>query len=114
MSAIAAAESSEFRLIYCPYPTLETAQKIAEKSVTLNLAACTNIFPNMQSYYNWEGQLEASHEVLVLFKTNTEKSDELIKFLEKEHPYNVPCIITFEPKDINSAYSNWVNESLLK
>jgi periplasmic divalent cation tolerance protein len=43
--------------------------------VEQRLAACANIMPGMISHYRWEGKVERSEEVLVIFKTRSSLAD---------------------------------------
>ena len=45
----------------------ERAQQLAEALLERHLVACVSIHP-VQSFYRWEGALQASHEVQLLMK----------------------------------------------
>ena len=79
---------------------------MSRKAVENGLAACTNIFP-MTSVYEWEGGMECGDELAVLFKTVEERADELRSFIEREHSYDVPCIMEMRPSSVNEDFLKW-------
>lgn len=44
-------------------------RRLAKAALEAKLAACANIVPAIESHYWWEGELESSDEVLLIFKT---------------------------------------------
>ncbi len=99
-------------VVYSVFPDLETAQNISKEAVSNKLAACANIFPQIQSFYIWKEQVENSFETVVLFKTSPAKSEALQKWILQHHPYEIPCLMTFRPQDINDTYLNWLQDTL--
>ena len=97
---------SEFVFLYSTFPDTETARKTAVALVTAKLAACVNIHP-IESVYEWQGKLEAGHEVAVLIKTRRALSDEVIAAARALHPYAVPCFLTLPIEAGNEDYLAW-------
>jgi len=50
---------------------------------------------------------------VVIFKTIEQKVEELKKFVEENHPYELPAIITFGPSEVNLPYLEWAKGQLL-
>ncbi len=85
----------------------DTANKIASELVEKKLAACVSIFP-IESTYFWEGKIYKNEkEYMLLIKTIKEKASELISWLKKIHPYDVPEIITINAKAYE-GYTEWM------
>ena len=80
-------------LIYTTVGSHEAARLLARAAITQRHAACANIMPGTIAVYEWEGRLEESAEVGILFKTTAETGRALVDFLLVEHPYKVPAII---------------------
>lgn len=99
-------------LVYCPYPTKSQAEQAAKNAVSKKLAVCANIFQS-DSIYEWKGELVYDSERVVIFKTIEQKVEELKKFVEENHPYELPAIITFGPSDVNLPYLEWAKGQLL-
>ena len=47
-------------------------------------------------------------EIELNFKTSEKKLKKLILFLEKNHPYECPPIMSFPIKKVNNKYLDWV------
>ncbi len=64
----------------------------------------------IKSYYVWEWKIEKSEEKLLIFKTTASKKDQLISFIKKMHPYEVPEIIVLQPTEVDEQYLGWINQ----
>lgn len=99
---------SEHRMSLITAPA-EVAEQIANSLVQEDLAICVNIIDQLLSIYKWEGQVERAHESLLIAKTTTEKTEELIERVREIHPYEVPEVITFDIDDGNPDYLDWLS-----
>jgi periplasmic divalent cation tolerance protein len=96
------------KLIYTLVESLEDAQKIARILVEEKLVACVNIFPSVQSVYEWNGALTQSPETAMIIKVADPKYDATLKRLEALHPYETPAIITVQPHHVNAKFLDFV------
>ena len=78
--------------------------------IDAKLAACV-LVTEVKSFYNWEGKLNEDDEVLTILKTSTDKVEMLEKYIETNHDYDVPAIISFQA-NANQAYGNWLDDQL--
>lgn len=101
-------------IVYCVFPNVEIANELAKRAVLKGLVACANVLPQTQSYFKWEGKISEAQETPVLFKTSASKVSLFVSWLEETHPYDVPCILTFEPSNANLAFETWVNSVVLE
>ena len=90
------------------YPNIKQAKKVAKLVVKNKLAACVNISKNINSIFIWKSKMLDEKEIELNFKTTEKKVTKLILFLEKNHPYECPPIISFPIKKINKKYLDWV------
>ena len=97
-------------LVFSFFPKINQAKKIAKLAIKNKLAACVNINKNVNSLYIWKKRIFDENEIELGFKTNAKKVNKLISFLESNHPYECPCIISFPINKVNNKYSNWVNK----
>lgn len=70
--------------------------------------ACVNIIPQVKSMYWWDGKIESSTEQLLMAKTTDALLSELTAFVKKEHPYDVPEVISASLGEGNKDYYSWV------
>jgi periplasmic divalent cation tolerance protein len=104
---------SDIRLILCTFPGVDQAREIGRALVEAQFAACVNLIPGVESIYRWQGAVEASAEVLAVFKTTASAFPAFESRLLELHPYEVPEIITLRPEQVAETYARWVSESVL-
>ena len=98
------------RLVLVTHPNKEHAERITKGVIDAKLAVCV-LISDVKSFYNWEGQLNEDDEVVTILKTSTDKVEMLEKYIETNHDYDVPAIISIQAK-ANQAYGNWLNDQL--
>ena len=102
---------SDVLIAFCTFPDAEIASRIANEIVEQDLAACANILPGVRSIYRWEGKLESSDEVLVIFKLGATLYSKFETAIRSLHPYEVPEIVAFPLTRGLPAYLEWVKQS---
>ncbi len=100
--------SAAMALIYCPCADLEAAKQLGHALLDARLAGCINILPGMVSLYDWQGAREEATEVVMIAKTSSAKVVEAKTFIEREHAYDVPAVLTLPLHDVNAAYRAWL------
>ena len=88
------------------------AKKIGKVLLQERLAACVNIFDNMESLYWWKGRIQNQKETVLIAKTSKKLFPKLSKKVKAIHSYSVPCILQLEVKDGNKEYVGWLLNSL--
>lgn len=99
-------------LVWCPCPDIEVARAIAKQALCEKLIACANIFPAMESVFEWEGSTNHAAEVGVLFKTTADSLDVLISRLGELHPYDTPAILGWTCDIAHPAVLGWLRETV--
>ena len=103
--------AADFRLVLVTAPDLKTARALAKAALNVKLVACANLVPKIESHYWWQGKLESSAEVLILFKTTRAKLAALEQFIVAEHPYDTPEFVALSLAEGNSKYLDWLAAS---
>ena len=98
-------------IILTTWPDAESARAATRKLVEEKLAACGNLVPGIESIYRWQGNIETSSEVLVIFKTTTARYAQLEARIRELHSYEVPEILAVPVGAGLPAYLRWVVES---
>ena len=93
-------------------PDIRSARKLAKAALTARLAACANLIPKIESHYWWQGKLDSSTEVLIVFKTAASCLARLEKVILKNHPYDTPEFIVLSLQGGNRRYLAWLDESV--
>lgn len=102
------------KLVLVTCPDLPSAHTLAEGLVSKKLAACVNIFPNVISVYEWQGQLEQQAECQLVIKTSETNWPELRSYVEQHHPYDIPEILLIDVEQGSVSYLAWMAEQLKK
>ena len=103
----------KYTIVFVTVPNKKEAKKIADIILKEKLVACVNIINKLESIYWWQGKIEKSNELLLIMKTKTSLSKELIKKIKSIHTYEVPEIIFLPITAGNTDYLKWIDDSLL-
>lgn len=93
-------------------PDLKSARILSGTALKARLVACANLIPKIESHYWWQGKLESSAEVLIIFKTTKAKLKALEKLIVEKHPYDTPEFIVLPITAGNKRYFDWINASV--
>jgi periplasmic divalent cation tolerance protein len=100
--------TAQFRLVLATAPDLKTARRLARAALRDRLAACANLVPGLESHYWWQGKIESSREVLLLFKTRAHLLRKLERLLLAEHPYDTPEFVVLQLTAGAEKYFAWL------
>ncbi len=95
-------------IVLTTHPEREGAERLAEKLVQKKLAACVNIHGRMTSIYPWKGRIERGEEHQMVIKTSTRRYVELEAVIRREHPYELPEILTLPVTGGLIEYLDWI------
>ncbi|MDH4013066.1 MAG: divalent-cation tolerance protein CutA [Chromatiales bacterium] len=101
----------EFLLVLTTCPDPESARRLTTKAVEAKLAACVNQLPGVNSFYSWEGKLQQTVEIMLLFKTRRPAYEALEALLQVEHPYELPEIIAVPINHGSPGYLKWIEDN---
>ena len=87
------------------------AESMAQALVEQKLAACVQISAQGVSVYQWQGKVCSDKEYYLSIKTDEAHQDEVVAWLEANHPYDTPEIISFNVK-ASAEYQHWLEKSL--
>ena len=100
------------RIVLVTTPDMKVARKLAQIALKERLIACANLIPAVESRYWWQGKLEQSSEVLIVFKTTVKMQMALRECVLANHPYETAEFIT-QPIDFGSdAYLSWIRQNV--
>jgi periplasmic divalent cation tolerance protein len=94
-------------LILTTLPNADAAAALAQQAIDGRLAACVTELGAVRSHYRWKGAVEVAEEVQLLFKTSLAQSTELARFIEANHPYDTPELLSWQA-DASPAYGQWI------
>ncbi|MEX0616832.1 MAG: divalent-cation tolerance protein CutA [Candidatus Woykebacteria bacterium] len=98
-------------IIYTTFSDKKSAKLTTRKILEQKLASCVQIFP-IESAYWWKGKIEEAAETAVFIKTKKSLQKRVTDFISKNHPYEVPEIVSITPADVNKPYFDWIEDSV--
>ena len=104
----------KFFVVLVTAPNLRVARTLARGALRERLVACANLVPAIESHYWWQGKMESSTEVLILFKTAKRKLAPLEKFILAHHPYDTPEFVVVPITGGTKRYLSWLDASVGK
>ncbi|MBU4189951.1 MAG: divalent-cation tolerance protein CutA [Candidatus Thermoplasmatota archaeon] len=96
-----------YSFVYVTTKNMDEAKNIAEFLLKKKLIACANIF-QVKSVYRWKGKIEKENEYAMILKTRKNHVKTIIKEVRAKHSYDVPCIVSFDMKDGNKDFLEWI------
>ena len=96
------------KLIYCTTGSEEEARSIARQVIAERLAACANIWPAVQSIYQWDGEMQQAEESVLLLKTHADRVEALIERVRALHGYDCPCIVALPVEQGHAPFLEWI------
>jgi periplasmic divalent cation tolerance protein len=97
-------------IIYMTTADKKEARAIGRYLVQSKLAACVNIWDQMNSMYEWQGEFQDDQEAVMIAKTTEERVPSLIAAVRERHSYECPCIVALPIADGNPDFLQWIEE----
>ncbi|MBC8097291.1 MAG: divalent-cation tolerance protein CutA [Akkermansiaceae bacterium] len=101
--------AQSFKIVLVTVPDLKTARKLARLALQARLVACANLIPKIESHYWWQGKLERSSELLIVFKTTRPCLKSLETLILSNHPYDTPEFVVVPLAGGNRRYLEWLH-----
>ena len=90
----------------------EEAKKIAKILIQDKLAACVQL-KDIESLYNWAGNLCCERETLLSIKTKKELFSKVKSKILELHSYDAPEIIELDISNISEDYLKFIKENTI-
>jgi len=103
--------AAKFSIVLVTVPDLKIARLLTKAALEARLAACANLIPKIESHYWWQGRLESSAELLIIFKTPRTRLAALEKLILTLHPYDTPEFLALPVKAGVGKYLDWLAAS---
>jgi periplasmic divalent cation tolerance protein len=91
---------------------MSEAKAISKLLLKEKLIACANILPKIHSMYTWEGEIEESEEIKVIFKTRKDLFSRVEARILENCEYKIPEISLFLAEKSHFPYQQWLFENL--
>ena len=101
-------------LVYSSCSSVDEAEEIAKTLVQKKFAACANIFPNIISYYENDGEVSAHNETALILKTRKSLYPVVEKEIKAMHSYECPCVVYIPFEKGFSDFLTWIASKTLR
>ncbi|MCP4035482.1 MAG: divalent-cation tolerance protein CutA [bacterium] len=95
------------RIVFVTCPP-EEGHRLLRQLVEERLVAGGNIVSGVRSIYRWRDEICDEPEEVLLMETADDRVEAMMRRLREIHPYEVPKILTFEPREGPPDYLAWV------
>ena len=102
---------SNYKLLYITCGSKNEAINLGKLIVKNKLAACTNIFSNINSILKWNNKVRQSKETILVGKKKKKNITKIIKLIESRHSYDCPCILFFDIEKGNKKFLSWIRKN---
>tara|TARA_B100001741_G_scaffold277044_1_gene248239 strand:- start:40 stop:363 length:324 start_codon:yes stop_codon:yes gene_type:complete len=99
-------------LIYVTVKNKKEGIYISKLVIEKKLAACANLFPKIQSIFQWKNDIQIENEAVLIFKTSEKKYKDLEQFILKIHSYETPCILKLKIDKGQKTFFEWIEKTL--
>jgi|SRR5580658_9883603 periplasmic divalent cation tolerance protein len=100
--------AAQFAIALVTTPDLKTARVLAKAALKERLVACANLLPRVESHYWWQGKIESSREVLIVFKTQKSRLAALERLIAANHPYDTAEYLVLTLGAGSQKYLDWL------
>ncbi len=97
------------RIVFVTAPPDE-APKLLRALVEERLVAGGNIISGVRSIYRWKEEICDEPEAVLLMETSDTRVGPMMDRIKELHSYDVPKVLTFEPKEGPADYLRWVED----
>lgn len=87
-----------------------SAAELANGIVRERLAACVQIVGPITSVFPWEGDVQQDTEWQLWIKTAGDRLEALSRWVQANHPYDVPELVALPVLGGSSEYLKWVTD----
>ena len=103
---------NNYCLVYITVANKMDGKKLAQLALKKKLIACANLYPEIESIFEWQNELKIEKETVLIFKTTEEKYNKLEQFILKNHTYETPCVLKLPIAEGNENFLNWIKKTV--
>lgn len=100
--------SNEICEVVITGPDADWLAEFTRALVADRLAACGQHTTTIRSIYRWQGAIEDATEARVALHTRRDLIAAIVERADRDHPYDVPCVIALPVIDAAPSYAQWV------
>ena len=94
------------KMYYTTTSDLNNAERISKIFLNDKKAVCINLVKNVNSFYLDDNCINSANEIIMIIKTKLKKN-EIERYINKIHNYEIPLIVEIKSGLPNLDYANW-------
>jgi periplasmic divalent cation tolerance protein len=106
-------QNREMAYIFWSCKEKAEAKRIIQSLLEQRLIACASIFPEVESIYRWEGNVEETKEIKVILKTATSHFNSICDHIKENCSYEVPEIVQMNVNCSYYPYFSWLIQEVI-
>jgi len=91
-------------------PSAQVGESLASGIIEGRMGACVQISGPVTSVYRWQGNIETSQEWRFVVKTIESRRDQVVDYLRRNHPYELPEIVEHSVAWVEPRFLAWVTQ----
>lgn len=99
-------------MVYMTVGSEAEAESLSRALLKRRLVACVNIIGGVTSLYHWQGKIAKEPEFVMIAKTCEHHVAAIRELVDKQHPYECPCVITLPITGGNKEFLDWIEKSV--
>lgn len=92
-------------------PDAEWLASFTRRLIDSRLCAGGHQVASIRSLYRWQGEVHDRMETRVALHTRVDLVPQIVERANREHPYDVPCVIALPILSGNPAYLRWISDA---
>jgi periplasmic divalent cation tolerance protein len=101
----------KLNIFYTTCSDLTLAKKLTKKLLIDGFANCINMIKNVESFYIDKNKMNSTNEIVLIIKTTKSKIN-IEKYLDSNHPYDIPFIGKIHIESVNKKYMQWIDKNM--
>ena len=97
----------DVRIVFVTCPP-GNGPKLLRQLIEERMVAGGNIVSGVRSLYRWKDEICDEPEEILLMETSSDRVDAMVARARELHPYEVPKILAFSPREGPLDYLGWV------
>lgn len=95
------------KLVLTTVNNTDDAENLAKGLIERKISACVQCISGIVSYYEWKGTVHKDQEILMHIKVLEDQVAQVIDFIKKHHPYDIPEILIVSVDQVDQCYLDW-------
>ncbi len=99
---------SKLIFVYITASNSAEAETLSKALLQKKLIACSNVFPEIKSFYHWDGEIQSSSECVMICKSTSNQFEAIKNLVTELHSYDTPCVVSIPLEGSHPPFADWL------